>query len=88
MAGILNDMIVLKEASTRCIPLLSSDPLLLKCGFNVASIVLNDVEYDQVANRKLVVLEPCGNLNSYIGEILRELLAEKEGIDAHVIFHY
>ena len=85
MGDLLDDMIELENAAMRCIPCLASDPVLQKCEFKTDLISLLDVEYKTVARQKVVVLNSCGELGSYIAVILRELLAE-EGIDAWVEF--
>lgn len=87
MAELLDEMVALEIAARRCIPKLATDPILLKCSFNVESIILLDVEYLTNSGKKVVVLEPCGPLNSYIAEILREMLAE-EGFDAYIDFRF
>jgi len=85
MGDLLDDIILLEDAARRCIPLLASDPVINKCEFQTASIVLSDIEYHPATGRKVVVLEPCGALSDYIAETLRQLLAD-EGINAWVTF--
>ncbi len=85
MADILEEMMILEDAARRCIPRLAADPVLIKCEFKPAILHLLDVEYHSTTSHKVVILNQCGDLNFYIAEALRELLAE-EGIDAWVAF--
>jgi hypothetical protein len=87
VSDLLESMISLEETTLRCIPRLASDPVIQKCDFNVSSIVLYGVEFHSNAGQKVVVLEQCGPLGSYIAEMLREMLAE-ENIEALVTFHF
>lgn len=86
MREILDEMIVLEDATRVCVPRLADDPVLQKNDYEISTIKVFDFEYHYSSDRKYVVLEPCGPLSYYIAEVLRELLAE-ESIDAWVTFH-
>jgi hypothetical protein len=87
MSELLEDMIALEDAARRCIPRLTSDPVIRKCEFQIAAFTLVDVEYHNLTGHKVVVIESCGELSYYIAEVLRELLSE-DGIDAWVTFKH
>lgn len=87
MSELLDDIIALEDAAKRCIPRLMLDPVVRKCDYKSGAITLVDVEYHTVTGQKVVVLESCGPLSSYIAEILREFLAE-EGIEARIAFKH
>lgn len=87
MSELLDSIIALEGTVLRCIPRLAEDPVLVKCEFNVAAVLLHAVEYHERTGQQVVVLEPCGPLSDYIAATLHEMLVE-EHVDAKVAYHY